>query len=259
MALLGNLVQDTFTTTGTGTVTLTNAVPAGAQAGSTTFATQFTYGGAVSYPVNNVFYYASDASGNFELGVGNLLSATSLQRVNVLYSSNAGNLVNWVAGTKNIYSNPNLILSSQGSWQRTLFSALPENDVVSGSFTGTVNSGSTATTGTIYYKVDNAGRVTLTIPAAITGTAAGTTLTLTGIPAFLSNVTTKAVPCFVTGTSTGGVVVPGSGSIAGGAGPTSTGTLTLSQYTSLTTGFSATFTTAVVTGLPAQDITWNLM
>lgn len=262
MALICAQAVDSFTTTGTGNLVLANAVPAGTPNGfnsekPTTFAVALG-SPAIAFPINNVLYFATDGL-NFELGVGNLLSATSWQRVNVLWSSNSGQLVNWAAGTKTILSNPNLILSQEGSWQRNLFSALPENTVVEGNFTGTVNSGSTATPAVFTYKIDNGGKVTISVPAGASGTAVGTTLTVTGIPAFLSNIITgKLVPCLCLGTTAGGVVVPGLITMAPGATPILPGTWTVSQYTSLTTGFSATFTTATVTGLAQCDFSYNL-
>lgn len=255
MALLCNQVQDTFTTTGTGTLTLANAVPASAPAGSTTFNTALTGTGA-TYPINNVFYYAADASGNFELGVCNLASATSLQRVNVLFSSNAGQLVNWAAGTKNIFCNPNLILSQAGNWQRTLFQSLPENDTVEGTISLQVTQGGTPGTAVnCFYKLDNAGRVTVTIPSAVTSNGVGTVPTVVSIPAFLSNRTNGNifVPAIVV---SNGVNALGAVQIVPGATPTTAGTANIYQTSA---GLTTTFTTSVANGLAAQDLSWSLM
>jgi hypothetical protein len=268
---VGNLAQDTTTTTGTGAITLANTVPAGAPANTTTFAVAFAAQVAAGYPVTNIFYYLTDGS-NVEVGLGTLTSATNFTRDFVVLSGTTGaagitqNLtgthINFAAGTKTIYSNPALFAATEALWQRVP-NQLGGNDggltedIMSGTFTATINAGSATSTGTVRYKVSSSGICTLQIPT-ITATAVGTTLTLTGIPSVLSNVTTSVIPALVVGTSTGGVVVPGFASLAGGATPTSTGTMTLSQYTSLTTGFSNTFTTAVVNGITQQVLSYPL-
>jgi hypothetical protein len=268
--LVGNLCQDTTTTTGTGAITLANSVPTTAPAGSTTFAAAFSP--AAVFPINNIFYYISDGT-NVEAGIGTLTSATNLTRDFVMYSANTPTIaignqtvtsshINFAAGTKTIYSNPNVFAQTVALWSRVPNQAgggdggLTE-DLMSGTFTATVNAGTVTSTGTVRYKVSSSGICVMSFPA-ISATANGTTLTITGIPSFLSNVTSLVVPCLVTGTSTGGVVVPGFASLASGATPSSTGTITLSQYTSLTTGYSNTFTTAVVNGVPSQVIAYPL-
>ena len=93
MALvLADRVQETTTTTGTGTVTL-----AGAVTGFQSFA-------AVGNG-NTTFYTIADQSGsNWEVGVGTYTSSgTTLSRDTVLSSSNSGSLVNFSAGTKNVF------------------------------------------------------------------------------------------------------------------------------------------------------------
>ena len=90
--VLADRVQETTTTTGTGTVTL-----AGASTGFQSFA-------AVGNG-NSTFYTIADASGsNWEIGVGTYTSSgTTLSRDTVLSSSNSGSLVNFSAGTKNVF------------------------------------------------------------------------------------------------------------------------------------------------------------
>ena len=85
-------VQETTTTTGTGTVTL-----AGAVTGFQSF--------AVIGDGNTTFYTIADQSGsNWEVGVGTYTSSgTTLSRDTVLSSSNSGSLVNFGAGTKNVF------------------------------------------------------------------------------------------------------------------------------------------------------------
>ena len=90
--VLADRVQETTTTTGTGTVTL-----AGAVSGFQSFA-------AVGNG-NTTFYTIADSSGsNWEIGIGTYTSSgTTLSRDTVLSSSNSGSLVNFGAGTKNVF------------------------------------------------------------------------------------------------------------------------------------------------------------
>jgi hypothetical protein len=93
MALvLKDRVKETTTTTGTGTVTL-----AGAVAGSQTF-------GVVGN--GNTTYYAivDNTTGAWEVGIGTYTaSGTTLSRTTVLSSSNSGSLVNFAAGSKDVF------------------------------------------------------------------------------------------------------------------------------------------------------------
>jgi hypothetical protein len=83
-------VQETSTTTGTGTLTL-----AGAVAGFQSFS---VIGDA------NTTYYAIVMDSSFEIGIGTYTSSgTTLSRTTVLESSNAGSLVNFSAGTKSVF------------------------------------------------------------------------------------------------------------------------------------------------------------
>ena len=84
-------VQETSTTTGTGTFTLNGAVI-----------------GFKSFSVvgnGNTTYYAITTSGSeFEVGIGTYTSSgTTLSRDTVLSSSNSNNLVNFSAGSKNVF------------------------------------------------------------------------------------------------------------------------------------------------------------
>jgi hypothetical protein len=83
-------VQETTTTTGTGTLTLDGAV-----VGFQTFSSAIGNG--------NTTYYAIFTSGGseWEVGIGTVAAGT-LARTTVLESSNAGSLVNLSAGTKNV-------------------------------------------------------------------------------------------------------------------------------------------------------------
>jgi hypothetical protein len=93
MALvLADRVKETTTTTGTGTVTLLGA--------STGFQSFAVVGNA------NTTYYtiAAQTGTEWEVGIGTYTSAgTLLARTTVLSSSNAGSLVNFSAGTKDVF------------------------------------------------------------------------------------------------------------------------------------------------------------
>jgi hypothetical protein len=83
-------VQETTTTSGTGTITLAGAV--------TGFQSFSVIGDA------NTTYYTIAAGSQFEVGIGTYtLSGTTLSRDIVLESSNAGALVNFSAGTKSVF------------------------------------------------------------------------------------------------------------------------------------------------------------
>jgi len=93
MALvLADRVQETTTTTGTGTVTL-----AGAVTGYQTFA-------AVGDGNSTYYTIAGQTGSEWEVGIGTYTtSGTTLSRTTVLSSSNSGSLVNFSAGTKNVF------------------------------------------------------------------------------------------------------------------------------------------------------------
>jgi len=93
MALvLADRVNETTTTTGTGTVTLAGAVD------------KFQ-SFAVIGDGNKTYYTIAHQSANqWEVGIGTYTAAgTTLSRDTVLSSSNSGNLVNFTAGTKNVF------------------------------------------------------------------------------------------------------------------------------------------------------------
>lgn len=90
MAELANRVQETSTTTGTGTLTLSGAVT-----GYVTFNSSFTNGDVV-------FYTIDDGLGNWEIGAGTVGSST-LTRTTVIESSNANALVPFASGVKRVF------------------------------------------------------------------------------------------------------------------------------------------------------------
>lgn len=83
-------VQETTTTTGTGTLTLNGAVT-GFQ----------TFSSAIGNS-NTTYYAISSSSSEFEVGIGTV-GAGTLARTTILASSNAGSVVNLSAGTKNVF------------------------------------------------------------------------------------------------------------------------------------------------------------
>jgi len=93
MALvLADRVKETTTTTGTGTVTLLGA--------STGFQSFSAIGNA-----NTTYYTIAGQTGSeWEVGIGTYTSSgTTLARTTVLSSSNSGSLVNFSAGTKDVF------------------------------------------------------------------------------------------------------------------------------------------------------------
>ncbi len=256
MTLVAVAAADTTTTTGTGAVTLSgtaqsitiNGVPA------TTFNTAFTLGGTISYPISNVGYQISDGT-NTETGLGTLTGATTLTRDTILASSNGGRHVNFIAGTKTVVSATTAWNASEPTWTSVPKDTLPENDIHSGTFTGTITNGGAGTTGTVRYKVDGAGKVTLSFLASLVNASAGTTSVMTGLPAFLSP-TSKTVlaPVVINGVTVLGALV-----IAAGATVQATGTITVQQSTGTSPiAFTGTVTTAQSNGIAATVVTYSL-
>jgi len=93
MALvLADRVKESTTTTGTGTVTL-----GGAATGYQSFAV-IGNGNTTNYCI------AGQGTSEWEVGIGTYTSSgTTLSRTTVLASSNAGSLVNFSAGTKDVF------------------------------------------------------------------------------------------------------------------------------------------------------------
>jgi len=88
--VLADRVQETTTTTGTGTITL-----AGAVSGFQSFS---------AIGDTNSTFYSIVGGTEWEVGVGTYTSSgTTLSRDSVLASSNGGSAVNFSAGTKNVF------------------------------------------------------------------------------------------------------------------------------------------------------------
>ena len=87
-------VKETTTTTGTGTLNLDGAV-----AGFQTFVDGVGNGHETYYVI------VDSGTGDYEVGVGTITDAATdtLSRDSVITSSNAGSLVNFGAGTKDVF------------------------------------------------------------------------------------------------------------------------------------------------------------
>ena len=94
MVAINDRVKETTTSTGTGTINLD-----GAAVGFESFVAGIGNG--------NVTYYciAEQGAANFEIGIGTVTDATpdTLSRTTVLSSSNSDSLVNFGAGTKDVF------------------------------------------------------------------------------------------------------------------------------------------------------------
>ena len=187
-------VRDTTTTTGTGTITLSGTPPTGYQSFS-----------AVGN--GNTTYYTINAGSQWEVGIGTYSGAgPTLSRDTVLASSNSGSLVDFAAGTKDVFcdypasksisdgfgtlpianggtgattaasaltslgaypaSNPNGYTSNTG----TVTSVAGTGTVNGITLTGTVTSSGSLTLGGTLSGVDLTSQVTGTLPAANGGT-----------------------------------------------------------------------------------------
>ena len=90
--LVRDRVKETTTTTGTGTVTL-----AGASSGFQSFA-------AIGDGNSTYYCIAAQSGTEWEVGIGTYTSSgTTLSRDSVLSSSNSGSLVDFSAGTKDVF------------------------------------------------------------------------------------------------------------------------------------------------------------
>jgi hypothetical protein len=92
MATIDNLVHETSTSTGTGSLTIANVF--GKQSFNTAFSTGST----------DVFYYfiSNRSAAEWEVGTGHLSAASTLVRDTVIEGSNGGSLVDFGAGTKDV-------------------------------------------------------------------------------------------------------------------------------------------------------------
>lgn len=94
MPYLADRVKETTSTTGTGSMTLL-----GAATGFQSFNTAFPAAGSAGQMVG----YCIAGTSEWEVGKGLFIAPSTLQRLVVRSSSNAGNLVNFSAGTKDVF------------------------------------------------------------------------------------------------------------------------------------------------------------
>ena len=194
MALvLADRVQETTTTTGTGTVTL-----AGAVSGFQSFA-------AVGDANTTYYTIAGQTTSEFEIGIGTYTaSGTTLSRDTILTSSNSNLAVNFSAGTKNVFvtypasrsvyvngttitpTNSGILPTSAGGTgsSSTTYASLTANvsGILPAANGGTAN-GFTAfsgpTTSTKTFTLPNATATILTSNTAVTVAQGGTGVTTT--------------------------------------------------------------------------------
>ena len=111
--VLADRVKETTTTTGTGTVTL-----AGAATGYQSFS-------AIGNGNSTYYTIAGQTSSEWEVGIGTYTSSgTTLSRTTVLSSSNSGSLVNFSAGTKDVFvTQPSSRTVYVGASDQTIYGA----------------------------------------------------------------------------------------------------------------------------------------
>lgn len=142
--VLADRVKETTTTTSTGTVTLLGA--------STGFQSFSAIGNA-----NNTYYtIAGQTTSEWEVGIGTYTSSgTTLSRDTVLASSNSGSLVNFSAGTKDVfvtYPSERAVIGGQGYIE----------NAATVTVSSTINTGSNAISGG---PVTIASGVVITVPS----------------------------------------------------------------------------------------------
>ena len=150
-------VNETSTTTGTGTFTL-----AGAVTGFQTFA---------AIGDGNTTYYAIVLQGGseFEVGLGTYTSSgTTLSRDTILSSSNSNNAVNFSAGTKNVFCDYPAPKAVYGDATNTAFAAqiAASNGLIMNNMTvGTTFTIPTGYSASSVGPVTISGGVTITVPS----------------------------------------------------------------------------------------------
>jgi hypothetical protein len=145
MALvLKDRVKETTTTTGTGTITLAGA------------ATGFQAFSAIGNANTTYYTIAGQSGGEWEVGIGTYTSSgTTLSRDTVLASSNSGSLVNFSAGTKDVFCDYPAGRAVQGA-EGYIENAATVNT------NSTINAGNNAISGG---PVSIASGITVTIPS----------------------------------------------------------------------------------------------
>lgn len=157
--MFADLARETSTTTGTGAFTL-----AGAVVGHPDFLTARGNGKAIEYRARN-----NDDPGQWEVGVGILTAGppTTLSRLSVLSSSNAGGVVNFGPGTKDIIcSVSGSSLLSRVLPKSTAYSVTPAdfNALIDATGTWTLSLPAAAVLGNGWYtQIKNSGTGVITL------------------------------------------------------------------------------------------------
>ena len=139
--------------------------------------------------------------------------------------------------------------SNEDQWPTGVNTPTPR----SGTFVGTLTGLTTVVTPTVtWYISPDGARATLSFPIAATGTSNTTSMTMTGLPAFLQPATIRSiVPCFLEDNSV---------NCLGAADITAlTSTITFYRLVQTTAAFSATgFTAALIKGMNATTFSYLL-
>lgn len=161
MALLGDRVQETTTTVGTGTFTLNGAVT-----GYATFNSTFTNG-------NIVWYVADDGAGNWEIGTGTVGTGTLTRTV--FQSSNSNNLVSFAAGAKRIFCTApyTYLLPDQTGNTGKILTTDGTSPSWTTQYTGTVTAVSVATANGFAGSSSGGATPALTLSTTVTGILKG--------------------------------------------------------------------------------------
>ena len=169
--ILGDRIQETSTSVGTGTITL-----AGAVTGYQSF--------AVVGNNNTTYYTIADQSGsNWEVGIGTYtLANTSLARTTVLASSNANNAVTFGAGTKSVfvtYPAEKAIYSDAGNVTTIANFASGNVNITGGTISGVSGLGTMASQNANNVTITGGSLNNVTIGATTPSTAKFTTVNAT--------------------------------------------------------------------------------
>jgi hypothetical protein len=145
-------VQETSTTTGTGTFTLAGAVT-----------------GFQSFSVignGNTTYYAIVMGSEWEVGLGTYTSSgTTLSRDTILESSNSGSAVNFSAGTKNVFVT---YPAERSTYQDSTFTAYAPQFAASNGLFANAKTVSTNYTIPTDYNASSTGPVTVASGISVT-------------------------------------------------------------------------------------------
>lgn len=247
MALVvADRVQETTTTTGTGTYTL-----AGAVTGYQSF--------AVIGNANTTYYTVTDGT-NWEVGIGTYTSSgTTLSRDTILDSSNAGSAVSWGAGSKNVF----VVYPADRAVMTDVAQTLTNKTIDGASNTITGVSLATGVTGTLGISSGGTGQTTGN--AAITALEGFTTTATSGGTTTLTN--TSTYKQYFTGTSNHTVTLPSTSTLAQGWSfhivNQSTGTVTVQTSSAVSLGTIPSNATAMpsaltTTGNTASDWEFGL-